>query len=60
MIEVRCRKCNTLLCKESIRDGCIEIKCSRCNTFNIVDRIITDTNTLDRKRKRTYNDYKSF
>ena len=50
MIEIRCKKCSTLLLKENIRDGCIEIKCPRCNTFNIIDRIVIKQNTLDKKK----------
>lgn len=40
MIEYRCKKCGTLLMKESIKSGCIEIKCPRCNTFNLIEREI--------------------
>jgi phage FluMu protein Com len=32
--EVRCEKCGTLLCKESVEIGDIEIKCYRCNKMN--------------------------
>ena len=50
MIQIRCRKCNTLLAKEEIRDGYIEIKCPRCNTYNTIDRI-----TIDKTKDNNYS-----
>jgi len=57
MIELRCKRCNALLAKEEIRDGCVEIKCYHCNTYNIIDRIVYQKTSLDRDGKCDYNDY---
>jgi phage FluMu protein Com len=34
LLEFRCKKCNKLLCKESIARGQIVVKCPRCGAFN--------------------------
>jgi len=56
MFEYRCKKCKTLLMKESVRDGLVEIKCPRCNTFNTIERIVSrKTVWVDTKKKKKDN-----
>jgi phage FluMu protein Com len=53
MFDVRCPRCNSLLCKEEIRDGKLEIKCPKCNTYVDVTRVV---GTVDSEKKTKYND----
>lgn len=38
MIEVRCKKCGSLLAKESIAEGELELFCRKCKVFLIINR----------------------
>lgn len=51
MQQFRCKKCQKLLCKESVRDGEVEIKCPACNTYNY---IILNKDSL-KKDKKAWN-----